>query len=807
MTIEYVRKQEEEIVVKLNKLITLAETLNIQTRSRLDPLVNIRNAANHFRRQVNYLLEKYKIFFQVMNTYDNESALIDYWLFSIGANMIIASILKESVHLILDRNLKTFREGMNSNYTTYILDFYSHLFYYKNLLSGDHEEQLDKTISNFENYFKKAYMIENNGITKYDEVRDLLSTNNSVVASLEVRNEDIIRKGFFRMAMNTLHKYTMLVEIAYLKNNSIAIFKVNSNELPTTIGSPRQFLQRLVQGEYQLLHLGKVLLLAVIRQYDLQIIKELPNGAELKTKTSNGVELKLTSVDPIEWDTYWKLYFQKLFNSNKIKNIRLSNDIDRTIRKASASSLNFIAKYEKLNTNPFKENDTDKKSIVGLGIELESSKEATPVDDSPGNKISRNNSGFSLHKSNPLGNLQEHARTQISSTNPFKESLTSDNCVRKVSELDNLATTLENTVSLTENRDSNTIKKPVTNDLQIKHDTNNDHTKSFRVANENTTLDRQSELIDNPNIEVKAYKGLTNTDNLTTEDTGESVIKEETRPFTNGTGAYVASENDIFTQYINEFTDANNSPIFEESEMKISFWTGTGWESPMANIKMKLAVIVVQGKRPMLLYHNADDMYVSVFALLLTSRCKVGKATAQDIQINFPKSSLCHGSVKGSSVINIRIALADKLLLILQNCILGNPAEFSHNDRPHIGDYSRIADKSDQIPASQQSIILLSNMKSKLHTLKSDRWYPTSIGELMITTETFENRQILRFEYIDSNNNQTNVITDNWKLQRLGNTGIALIQSSRGILFEFVNKNVTNEVWKLLERYSTSPSN
>ncbi|KAG0672464.1 hypothetical protein C6P45_001926 [Maudiozyma exigua] len=802
MTMEYARKQEEEIVVKLNKLIALAETLNIQTRSRLDPLVNIRNAANNFRRQVYYLLEKYKIFFQVMSTYDNESALIDYWLFSIGANTIVASILKESVHLILDRNLKTFREGMNSNFTTYVLDFYSHLFYYKELLSGDHEEQLDKTIVNFENYFKKVYMIENNGITKYDEVRDILSTNNGAVASLEIRNEDIIRKGFFRMVMNTLHKYTILVEIAYLKNNSIAVFKVNSNELPTTIGSPRQFLQRLVQGEYQLLHLGKALLFAVIRQYDLQIIKELPNGAELKTKTSNGVELKLTSVDPIEWDTYWRLYFQKLYNSNSIKNVRSRNDMDKTIRKASASSLNFIEKYEKLNTNPFIDNDADKESIIGLGIELESSKEATPVEDSPENKISRNNSGFSLHKSNPLGNLQERSRAQISSTNPFKEFLMSDNCVRKVSELENLATTLENTVSLTGNRDSNTIKKLVINDLQIKDDTNNGHTKSFRLPNENTTLDRQSELADKPNSEVKDYKGLTNTDNLTTEDTDDYVTKDKTKPFENG-----ATENDIFTQYINKFTDTNSLPIFEESDMKISFWTGTGWESPMTNIRMKLTVIVVQGKRPMILYHNADDMYVSAFALLLTSRCKVGKATAQDIQINFPKSSLCHGSVKGSSVINIRIALADRLLLILQNCILENPAELAHNDSPHIGDYSKIADKSDQIPASQQSLILLSNMKSKLHTLKSDRWYPTSIGRLMITTEILENRQILRFDYIDSSNNQTNIITDNWKLQRLGNTGIALIQSNNGILFEFVNKNVTNEVWKLLERYSISPSN
>lgn len=808
MTMEYVRKLEEENVVKLNKLIPLTEALSIQTRSKLDPMVSIKNSATNFRQQVGYLLDKYKIFFQVMATYDNESDLIDYWLFTMGVNTIIDNILKGSIPLILDRYLKIFREGINSNFTTYLLDFYSHLFHYKELLSGDHEEQLDKMISTFENNFKRIYMIENNGLTKYDEVRDILSTNHNIVASLEIKNEDIVRKGFFRMTMNTLYRYTMLVEIAYLKNNSIAIFKINSNELPTTIGSPRQFLQRLVQGEYQLLHLGKVLLFAVIRQHDLQIKKELSNGVELRTKTSNGVELKLASVDPIQWDTYWKLYFQRLFNLGNIKDEPLKHDIHRAIRKPLSSSLNFIEKHEKLNRNPFIDNDADIESIIGLGIELESSKEATPIDDSPENKISRNNSEFSLHRSNPLGNLKEHTKVKNSSTNPFKESLTSDECIRKVSELDNLASTLGETVTFKDDGTNPTVPELRIDESKVK----DDYTKFLERASENTYLDKQLELVHESNNDLKDYKKGEYTDYMTNED----IYDEKNISGINGNGAKVLKEpnitsadskNDIFTEYIDAFMRMDNLPTFEESEIRVSFWNGTGWESLIKNIKMKLAVIMMHDMQPMLLYHSAGDMYESVFALFLTSHCKVGKATAQDIQIRFPKFSLCRGSVEGSSVLNIRTASADKLLLILQNCILGKQVYASHNVSRQISGHSMIQGDYCQTSVSEQPIILLSNMRTKLHTLKTNRWYPTSIGKLLITAEIIKNNQMLRFDYIDSDNKQTNIVTDEWKLQRLGNTGIALMKSSTGVLFEFVNKNVTDEVWRLLERYRTSPSN
>ena len=811
---EYMRKREEENVIKLNKLIALTESLNIQTRSKLDPLAGIRNSSNNFRWQVSSLLDKYKTLFQVMVSYDNEADLTDYWLFSIGSNTIIYDVLKGAIPLILDRNLKTFREGINSNFTTYLLDFYFHLFHYKELLSGDHEEQLDKTIVTFENNFKRIYMIENNGLIKYDEVRDILSTNHNIVASLEIKNEDIVRKGFFRMTMTTLYRYTMLVEIAYLKNNNIAIFRINSNELPTTIGSPRQFLHRLVQGEYQLLHLGKVLLFSVIRQYDLQIEKELSNGVELKTKTGNGVELKLTSVDPIQWDTCWRLYFHKLFNLNNIRNGPSMHDIDRALRKPSSSSLNFIEKHEKLSTNPFIDNETDIDSIIGLGIEVESSKEVTPIDDSPENKISRNNSGFSLHRSNPLGNLKEHSKSQISSTNPFKKSLTGDDCIGKVSELgnNNLAITLEQTVNVKEGGTNKNIPESRINEFKINDNVNDNYTNFLEQANKDLNTDRKEKLeCDSDNV-VDVKKELQNADYIA----GKATHDRKIMSVVNNTKGKISreqnttpidSENDPFTNYIDAFMNMDGVPIFEESEIKISFWNGTGWESIMKNIQMKLAVITVQGMQPMLLYYGSGDMYLSHFAIFLTSDCKVGKATAQDVQIRFPQSNLCHSSITGSSVMNIRTAVADKILLILQNCILGKQQSVSHNTSTQMNSHPNIQTEYTQVSASEQPVILLSNMKTKLHILKASRWYPTSIGKLLITAEITKNKQTVRFNYVDSNNKETNIVTDDWKLQRLGNTGITLTKPDTGVLFEFVNKNVTDEVWKILVRYHSTPFN
>ncbi|SMN19423.1 similar to Saccharomyces cerevisiae YJR030C Putative protein of unknown function [Maudiozyma saulgeensis] len=803
MHLENLKKQEEENLIKLRKLISITDPFNIPSKSQLDPYSSIRKSVSILRGQIKCLIEKYVIYLQSLNSYETQSAAIEIWLFSINAVGIFNTLLLESIHLILNSNLNMFREGLNLNFTTYILNIYSQLLFYKELLAGVHKSKLENVISNFENYFKKVYMIENYSITKYDEVRDLLSKKHNLVASLRISNDDIVRKGYFRMTMNSLYKFSQLVELYQLKNGNIAIFKVNSSELPTSIGLPKQFVHRLVQGEYQLLHLGRSLLFPIIRQYDLKISQELHCGYELKTTTGNGTELRLTSVDPIQWDTHWRLCFEKLFNVDGSVVSPFKADMDRVVRKPSSSSLNFKGKYDKLKNNPFIDDD----NVTGLGIEFTSSVEVPPEETTKNDNISRKSSGFSLHKSNPLPkstDLSAIANRSLS-TNPFKEPIIDNQIIQPNTELDIVSVELRKSLSpaiATTNGNYSVISKVKQNENDFDVDNNlssNLLKGGVEVLNGKAIDGSENSLNLKHNLENGVYDmNHNNGSALQSKKQSRLETADIKTLYKSGLPSSVPNTN-LFEEYLHTFLNSSYLPLFENTNSRVSFWNGTTWEVPVMDEKMQLTIISIDNNSPLLFYHKMTDIHSCTLALLLTTQCKTGRSTAQDIQLRVPDSSILYGSIKNSTIINIRTPHAEGLLEVIKNCISGKII-VSHSIGAGIS--SDVFSKSQNNNALQNHRnVLVSNTKVKLHILKDFRWYPVSIGRITITDETGENykhERVLIFIFIDSKK-QIKFSSIDYHIDRLGNTGISLTNAQEGKLLEFTNQSVTNEVYNLIE--------
>lgn len=396
MTAGGIKQREEQSVTVLRNLHSTIAPFNTPPTFQLDPFSGIQKRTNLLDKLFKALIDKYTVLFQLLNRYENPSAAFDLWLFGLNSLNYFSSILLESISLILDPEIKYFREGPSSSFTTYILSLYSQLLHYKNLISNDQNERLNTVIENFEDQFKKTYMMVNYNLIKYDEVRDLLSQTNALVASLPIKKEDIVQKGYFKMSMNKLFKSTFLIEVYHLDNDHIALFKVDSGELPMTVSSPRHLLSRLVQGEYQLLHLGITLLFPIIRQNDLEMCEETRQGYKLRTSTGNDIILSLTCMDPVKWETHWKGCFKKLFSPKDLTTSTASKS-EMALGKPSSTNINLLQEHEKLKTNPFIDDDL----VTEVGLELDTH-EVISLKEETAEKSTQSNGGFSLHKSNPF---------------------------------------------------------------------------------------------------------------------------------------------------------------------------------------------------------------------------------------------------------------------------------------------------------------------------------------------------------------------------------------------------------------------
>lgn len=785
--------------MKIRKLYTIIEHISAPASSKLDPFKSIRRSAVLLQKHLKSVVDKYPHLFQLFNRYDDPASAVNGWMFQLNTLGFFANILIESTNLILSPDVRYFREGPSSNFTTYVLDIYTQLSGYSKLLDNDNGRHIDLVLTNFEERFKKMYMFENYSLDRYDEVRDLMSMSHSLVASLSIKKENISRKAYFRLQVNNMYQTTLLVEVCELTDGGIGIFKIDSGELPTTIGTAHNLIERLVRGEYSLLHMGKSLLFPIIKKGELEIVRGVRAGYELRTITGNGTELKLRSVDPVQWETYWKFAFQKLFHSNMILGGAIPSDTERIQRMPSSSDLSFTKKHDKLGTNPFTSEDSDGNKVIGLGIGIgqESDREKSPAD--ADTTISRNSSGFSLHKSTPLQKPMDTyiKKEESTNTNPFREPFFTSN--------DKLGDTVADNSTYNSSTKTNGDQKSGNSDLTQSmqsmalenNENNNDNLPELTKLTE--TVDKESGnthansvmtgTIDPSSIVITNKTGII--DDGSENDTS---VKDRVHDTNVHDDQSSISE---FERDIHEFVRTHKAPIFKDLECNVSYWNGSTWEVIQDDEPLQLTIIALREKVPMLIYSLVDDILNPIFAVSLRNSCRSGAATARDIQLRVTRASYVVELPIYSSTLNFRSVKSKELLAILQDCIaLGENTYGKYFSGSTAS--SSVLSNTDILSGTPPNSVLASKIKVKLHVLKDGLWRPSNIGLLTIRTESDEKGSGFLFEYSTTEGKNVTIDSRLEKVRRLGRTGLAFTSDDRGCLFEFTNQDMTDDVSRFI---------
>ena len=77
----------------------------------------------------------------------------------------------------------------------------------------------------------------------------------------------------------------------------------------------RDRFQSLASGNHDLMNVGRLLLFRPFKSGDLKVVRLDDNGAKLKTPIDNGIVLRLTCKDPIQWQEHWRHAIRNLFDS------------------------------------------------------------------------------------------------------------------------------------------------------------------------------------------------------------------------------------------------------------------------------------------------------------------------------------------------------------------------------------------------------------------------------------------------------------------------------------------------------------
>lgn len=254
---------------------------------------------------------------------------------------------------------------------------------------------LTSIIKSFEHEFKTNYNMANCNTLKFDRVRDLFSTNNEIISSSLIKKNDIVKREYFYLTIDKHDCKDCLVEIFRLSNSELAIFKVNCQKLPYSCKTGRELLNELISGKHELMSLGRSLMFPSIRANSLEIIDNLESGFKLVTNSESKIEIELKCVDSIQWESYWKLYMNKIFGTD-------SSAMTDTTPNMDASQM-FKEKHKKLASGG---------NISGLHLRVPTQSPPSIPSDSP-----ESTNGFNLPKSATIAsNVSANTTTNESTT-------------------------------------------------------------------------------------------------------------------------------------------------------------------------------------------------------------------------------------------------------------------------------------------------------------------------------------------------------------------------------------------------------
>lgn len=691
--------------------------------SSLDPMANFAKKADLMANSLRTLIIKYSTLPYLL---ENKESFNNSLAGLLRDNEVLTAyntILINGMKLILDHTVSIFRFSVQNNFTTCIMNIHSKLSEYSDNVQLS-SNILNTMLHSFEQQFQSNYDDANCNILKYDRVHDLLSFTTRSIAASPIRLKDVVKRNYFLLSVDKFQYNDILVEIFQLANGQLAIFHVSSGELPYTSDARLTILSKLKKGNYELLNLGRTLLFSTIKQNDLVIISVLPVGFSLQTQTGNNVILNISCLDAIQWESNWKLCFQRLFDGNKITTYKNETNSLKLLNPFSHTSQKFNMKAQKLE-------ELRPKGNQGAALFLPSPKE---MDKFEGREEAStlffrdftNKKPIShLHRSQPLPSLSVGSRNNDLSPIPLikdeesaersfdeMESLIFD----KLLELDKSMKIVLSPMSLEDTMEemrtvSTSSSMEIIDELNEQSGEISDLESVVSEMEKEIFFTEQKEIDNNDNninsfnLDVEAHQPsfyssksssllslfsnrnkknlLINTANASEPSLFKTMPSKSSliTPISTTHVPISAASNMKFSrtelEHINipeEFSVSSNKSIFSTNDVRFTTWNGKQWERVGKELSKLDIIETSENKLSMIIYTSNGGIQKAKLISFISNNWKCVKPTAQDIQIVLPNSSIV-GSIlppKASHTITLRCREVERLMNTLDHCMEGN---------------------------------------------------------------------------------------------------------------------------------------
>lgn len=748
-------------------------------------------------------------------------------------------ILMEGCKLIFDYSISIFRIGTEPRFMLCLIKLYLNLDSITELL-GNEGNQFSDLLNSFEYQFMTQYNIINCNTIHLDQVRDIFAKSNPLIAPPLLTVNDIEKRGYFFLSSVDLHIDNKLIEIAQLKNGHLGVFYVNSQRQSFSTNGAKQLLKELVEGRMELLNMGRTLLFQTLKQRDMVIFSEFEDSLELVTNNSLTKKLLIQCVDKVSWCTYWKIYLENLFSEEQA----------RTNVKASTSMLNPSHSFQNFKIKHTKLSELRPVSHQGIALNIPQKKsqncqanitKSDDLEEDPGFK-------FAIHQSNPINEIYT-SQTEELITSPSLneiEYLSYDKLIA-------LDRSLELTLSpklLESPREAN--YKTVSQTFSLDR-INNISQNTPEVSDQESIVSNdelEKEPVFNPSVEdhkpqllrkkssllsIFSNKNKSkNKNNLKLEINSQmsssnlslnSASSSRTFFSVNSNDSTSTTVSDKYIEDSDRFQLDNTTSILQLKVTKASCWDKSSWQV-LSSFPLLLS-LVKDHEAVYLTLQNPSNSGRFKFVTRISNIWKTTRSTAKDIQISIPTKDILAtilddltNTTPRYQVLSLRTEEAERLKNTIDHCINGDMLSSISNStttRTLSSDASssymsqvssNVSRSSTEVSdlnvhdfksmASVKNILVLSDIKARLHTKNNGRWCPRHIGLVNIySLETPNNKKGIRFELTTDTRTTFQFNSKIHDLKRLGRTGIAMIDDSE-YLFEFPNNVITEQIYRYI---------
>lgn len=819
--------------------------------SSLDPLSILRGYAQTMAQSLEVVINHHSADL-------SDDLVLSFQSWFAGASLLdcYSQFLFASIKLIFSPHTPIFRSKERPNFVLCILNLYSNLVTFRKLL-GERFTQLDSLIHSFEYQFFSSYNSANQNILRFDQVHDLLSHSFNIVSPPLIDTTKVTKRDLFRLSVKKLNFDHVLVEIFQFSNGGMAIFKVNSGELSSISNNPEKLLSQLVQGNHNLLDVGRTLLFPLLREYDLEIINLLSSSTvELKTSTGNNVSLRFQCVDPLQWEKHWKSSFKKLFDKNNLIPTTFCSTSSASLTKSSHAYQSFKLKLSKLE-------DLRPVSNEGLPIKLPSP--SIPKKNNNTTKMEENAPLYhqsGLHRSRPLSKQLSALMSEEENSELNPKALSPPRLIEspslkdieflscdKLIELDKAikmelspalspepaiqryksmsqAPSLEK-ISFNSERD---VEESDLESMISVSETDSEQDCTLFAGSETSTFNpsadkykptlysrRSSSLLSI--FSSKSRKEKEGNDSLH----GHKVATEGAISSASGSSITVNELNKFNLQNDSEklpshFNFDHDEIIFENSQARVSYWNSNEW-TRLGQGALDLCILKLENGDLVMVGYTSKDNQLCKFAANISIDWKFHKSAAQDIQIAIPQCAQIVSVIPQKiGMLTVRCREAEKLMNILQHCVKGSlkdsipkssttgtlssaPSSYMSNILTRSSTaMSGLTDTKNLTEAISTSLLIPSS-KVKIHSLINGKgWHVQTIGNADIYSQELKGVTFaIKFNIIPSDKNMISLVSRLHEIQRIGRTGILLSMKDDEKLLEFQNKIIADQVYRLIK--------